>query len=100
MKNNTEKIGVHKIVSYPKEVYCLHYNGEPFSLSLIDRKEQRQLGIQYPSIGTVSRKCYFTAGHAKTGIKHLPKFLQDKVEIVKYVPENNQQEELRLFQNQ
>ena len=100
MKNKTEKIGIHKIVSYPQEVYCLHFKGDPFSLSYISWEEQRALGIQYPSKGTVSRKCYFTEGHARTGIKNLPKFLQDKVEIVKYVPENQKKENLPLFNSE
>ncbi len=100
MKTNTEKIGIHKIVTYPKAVYCLHYKGNPFSLSYVDREEQRKLGISYPSVGTISRKCYFSEGNAKSGIKALPKFLQDKVEIVKYVPENYQKKELPLFNNQ
>ncbi len=42
----------------------------------------------------------FFRGNAKSGIKALPKFLQNKVEIVKYVPENYQKEELPLFDNQ
>lgn len=100
MKNNTEKNGIHKIVSYPQEVYCVHYKGKPFSLSYVSREEQRALGISYPSVGTVSRKCYFTEGNTKNGIKHLPKFLREQVEIVKYVPENFQKEKLPLFENQ
>lgn len=86
MKNTVEKNGIYKIVSYPKEVYCIHYKDKPFSLSYVSREEQRALGISYPSIGTISRKCYFTEGNAKSGIKHLPERLRDKVEIVKYVP--------------
>ena len=90
MPKDTEKIGIHKIVTYPKEVYCLHYKGMPFSLSNISYEEQRSLGIHYPTLGTISRKVYFTKGNAQSGIKHLPEFLRDKVEIVKYVPENQQ----------
>lgn len=96
----TEKIGIHKIVTYPQEVYCLHFKGEPFSLSYVSRQEQRDLGIIYPSVGSISRKCYFTEGNAKSGIKSLPKCLRDKVEIVKYVPENQKKENLPLFNNQ
>ena len=61
-------------------------------MSYVSREEQRALRIPYPSVGTVSRKCYFTEGNAKNGIKHLPKFLREQVEIVKYVPENFQKE--------
>lgn len=100
MKYDTEKNGIHKIVKYPQEVYCLHYKGKPFSLSYISKDEQRQLGISYPSSGTISRKCYFSEGNARSGIKNLPKCIRDQVEIVKYVPENYQKEELPLFKNQ
>lgn len=47
MKNNTEKNGIHKIVSYPQEVYCVHYKGKPFSLSYVSCEGQRALGIPY-----------------------------------------------------
>lgn len=100
MKYDTEKNGIHKIVKYPQEVYCLHYKGKPFSISKLSYKEQRELGVQYPSVGTISRKGYFTESNAKNGIKHLPKFLREQVEIVKYVPENFQKEKLPLFENQ
>lgn len=80
----SEIIGIEKIVFYPQEVYALHYKGSPFSISNLSWEEQRKLGVQYPSRGTVTRKCYFTAGHAKTGIKFLPKSIRDQVEIVKY----------------
>ena len=33
MKYDTEKNGIHKIVKYQQEVYCLHYKGKPFSVS-------------------------------------------------------------------
>lgn len=82
----SEIIGVKKIVFYPKEVYALHYKDRPFSINNLNRAEQKKLGIPYPSAGTVTRKCYFSVGHAKTGIKFLPKSIRDKVEIVKYVP--------------
>ena len=94
-KLKTEKIGIHKIISYPQEVYCVHYKGKPFSLSYVSWEEQRALGILYPNINT-----YFTEGNAKNGIKHLPKFLREQVEIVKYVPENFLKEKLPLFENQ
>lgn len=100
MKYDTEKNGIHKIVKYPQEVYCLHYKGKPFSVSKLSYQEQRELGVQYPSIGGISRKCYFSEGNAKTGIKNLPKCIRDQVEIVKYIPENYQKEELPLFKNQ
>ena len=85
---NSEIIGIQKIVFYPQEVYALHYKGNPFSISNISREEQRKLGIQYPSIGSVNRKCYFTEGHAKSGLKHLPKSIIEMVDIVKYIPED------------
>ena len=99
MRNESEKIGIHKVVLYPKECYCLHYKGKPFSLSKLSYQEQRELGVQYPSIGSISRKVYFTEGYAKTGIKQLPKYFQDKVQIVKYVPEtfNSSMNEMPLF---
>lgn len=49
-------------------------------------EEQEKLRDSYPSRGIATRKCYFTAGHAKIGIKFLPKSIRDQVEIVKYVP--------------
>lgn len=81
-----EIMDIGKIAFYPQEVYVLHYKGSPFSISNLSLEEQRKLGVQYPSRGTVTRKCYFTAGHAKTGIKFLSKPIRDQVEIVKYVP--------------
>ena len=67
MKYDTEKNGIHKIVSYPQEVYCVHYKGKPFSLSYVSWEEQRALGIPYPSVGTVSRKCYLRRVTPKMG---------------------------------
>ena len=32
MPKRSDVIGVYRIVNYPKEVYCLHYKGEPFSI--------------------------------------------------------------------
>ena len=82
----TEIIGVKKIVFYPKEIYSLHYKDRPFSIKKLNRQEQKKLGIPYPSEVTVTRKCYFTKGQAKTGIKFLPESIRDKIEIVKYIP--------------
>lgn len=90
MKNNSETIGIEKIIFYPQELYALHYKGQPFSVSNISIEEQRKLGISYPSKGTITRKCYFTEGHAKTGAKLLPKSIRDKIEIVRYVPVNDE----------
>ena len=88
MKNTgSEKIGIYKVVTYPKEIYALHYKGEPFSLSKLSYQEQRELGITYPSIGMISRKVYFAKQYAEIGRKNLPKELKDKVQIVKYIPE-------------
>lgn len=81
-----EIIGLEQIVFYPQEIYALHYKNKPFSISYISYEEQRKRGIQYTRSKASIRKVYFTKGHAITGIKNLPKYLQDKVEIVKYVP--------------
>lgn len=93
----TEIIGIKKIVFYPKEVFAIHYKGKPFSISNLSYKEQRELGVAYPSIGSVNRKCYFTEGNAKIGIKQLPKEIRDKLEIVKYVPVIYQQEKTNII---
>lgn len=87
MTLQSEKIGLDKITFYPAEVYTLHYKGNPFTISKISLKEQWELGVRYTSKGTTTRKCYFTAGHAKTGLKRLPKSVREQVEIVKYVPD-------------
>ncbi len=87
-----EKIGLNKITFYPSEIYALHYKDKPFTISKISLKEQWELGVRYASKGTTTRKCYFTAGHAKTGSKLLPKSIRDQVEIVKYVPEQDYNE--------
>lgn len=93
MPKRSDVIGVYRIVNYPKEVYCLHYKGEPFSIGKLSYSEQREMGVPYPSEGAVMRKVYFTEGNAKIGIRNLPKELRDKVEIVKYVPEKQIQSE-------
>ena len=104
MNNKSEVVGIQKIVFYPQEVYALHYKGNPFSISNLSYEEQRKLGVQYPSIGSVNRKCYFTKGHAITGLKQLPEEIISSIEIVKYVPESEDKDmitsaSLPLFAN-
>jgi len=50
-------------------------------------QEQYEMGVRYASRGTTTRKCYFTQGHAKTGLKLVPEQIRESVAIVKYVPE-------------
>ena len=89
----SEIVGIQKIVFYPREIYALHYKDNPFSISNLSREEQRKLGVQYPSIGSVNRKCYFTEGHAKLGLRQLPEEIVEMIDIVKYVPND---EKLRV----
>lgn len=108
MKVEKEVIGIQKIVSYPKEIYALHYKGKPFSISNLSKEEQSEMGISYPAVGTISRKAYFTKRSAEQGLRYLPDEIKDKVQVVKYVPETvclsdkefNELMELPLFKGE
>lgn len=84
-----EEIDKFNIIPQSKEVYVLHYKGSPFSLSPFNYEQCIEKELPYWQMPKAPpRKIYYTLGRAKQGIRQLPDEMQDKVEIVKYTPEN------------
>jgi len=68
------------------EVFALHLNGKLISQN-VWKDFSKNYGSNELQGWKPPKRLYYKLGHAKNGIRHLPKQIQNKVEIVKYVPE-------------
>ena len=101
MTKDSEIVNYKKITYYEPELYAIHYKGKPFSIGNLSYSEQIKLGIRYLRSPNITRKIYFSKRSAKSSVHYLPEEIRDKIEIVKYVPENFvKNEEFPLFNNQ
>lgn len=69
------------------EIYALHLDGK----LITDRKAlwkqySKNYGMNSLQGWRPGKTVYFSLGRAKAGIRHLPKEVQNKIEIIKYEP--------------
>jgi len=68
------------------EVFVLHYQGKIIT-PWIWKEFSKNYGHHGGLVGWRAPKyLYMKLGHAKCAIKHLPKIIQNQIEIVKYIP--------------
>jgi hypothetical protein len=69
----------------PNTLYALHFKDE-----LIEPNIWKKYSDKYGSQGLYGwkppKKVYYTLGHAKAAMKHLPKQIINEVQIIKYKP--------------
>lgn len=61
------------------EIYVIHFNGKPLHLVTEKFNEWKP-----------SKKVYFIMSSAKCGMNYIPKSIKESCEIVKYIPEENE----------
>jgi len=67
------------------EIWALHLDGKLISSNIWKEYSTRYGGNSLYG-WRKPKRLYMKIGHAKSAIHHLPKEVQDKVEIVKYIP--------------
>lgn len=70
----------------PNELFALHYEGELLGPD-VWKKYSSKYGGNSLYGWRPPKKVYYKYGHAKNGLRHLPKEIQEDVKIVRYVPE-------------
>lgn len=71
-------------------LYVLHYQGQIISPN-IWKQFSKNYGSSSLSGWKPPKKIYFSLSYAKSAIKHLPQQIRDKIEIVRYVPEDSKE---------
>lgn len=71
------------------ELFVLHLNGERLDPK-IWKKYSKNYGNNQLYGWRPPKKVYYTIGHARNGIRYLPKEIQPDIQIVRYVPEGKQ----------